>query len=208
MLVINYWRRVLYSPPTNYLTSELPTILKLMAMSPFPDTILSSWPKPLSMTGLACIRQTRERSRCLHSSVLKASLVKVRIEGRNLAKIGGKKIERQVPYLFGRGVRRNPYATATASTRCAAARLRFASGSGFAAGRDEMHEVTKPPRRERDLMANRGTFRHSAPNPDATQGLESSSPLAFHANAPIYIPVAKTRIPAAPVTCERICGST
>jgi hypothetical protein len=24
----------------------------------------------------------------------------------------------------------------------------------------------------------------------------------------IYIPVAKTRIPAAPVTCERICGST
>jgi hypothetical protein len=26
--------------------------------------------------------------------------------------------------------------------------------------------------------------------------------------APIYIPVAKTRIPAAPVTCERICGST
>ena len=28
------------------------------------------------------------------------------------------------------------------------------------------------------------------------------------ADAPIYIPVAKTRIPAAPVTCERICGST
>ena len=28
------------------------------------------------------------------------------------------------------------------------------------------------------------------------------------AEAPIYIPVAKTRIPAAPVTCERICGST
>jgi hypothetical protein len=27
-------------------------------------------------------------------------------------------------------------------------------------------------------------------------------------DAPIYIPVAKTRIPAAPVTCERICGST
>ena len=26
--------------------------------------------------------------------------------------------------------------------------------------------------------------------------------------APISIPVAKTRIPAAPVTCERICGST
>jgi len=31
---------------------------------------------------------------------------------------------------------------------------------------------------------------------------------AFHADAPIYIPVAKIRIPAAPVTCERICGST
>ena len=30
----------------------------------------------------------------------------------------------------------------------------------------------------------------------------------FHADAPIYIPVAKIRIPAAPVTCERICGST
>jgi hypothetical protein len=34
------------------------------------------------------------------------------------------------------------------------------------------------------------------------------SRLAFHADAPIYIPVAKTRIPAAPVTCERIYGST
>jgi hypothetical protein len=31
---------------------------------------------------------------------------------------------------------------------------------------------------------------------------------AQNADAPIYIPVAKTRIPAAPVTCERICGST
>jgi hypothetical protein len=30
----------------------------------------------------------------------------------------------------------------------------------------------------------------------------------FHADAPIYIPAAKTRIPAAPVTCEHICGST
>jgi hypothetical protein len=27
-------------------------------------------------------------------------------------------------------------------------------------------------------------------------------------DALIYIPGAKTRIPAAPVTCERICGST
>jgi hypothetical protein len=36
----------------------------------------------------------------------------------------------------------------------------------------------------------------------------SFSPLAFHAEAPLYIPGAKTRIPAAPVTCERICGST
>jgi hypothetical protein len=34
------------------------------------------------------------------------------------------------------------------------------------------------------------------------------SPLAFQDGTPIYIPVAKTRIPAAPVTCERICGST
>ena len=39
-------------------------------------------------------------------------------------------------------------------------------------------------------------------------GTGSSSPLAFHADAPIYIPVAKTRIRAAPVTYERICGST
>ncbi len=31
---------------------------------------------------------------------------------------------------------------------------------------------------------------------------------AQNADAPIYFPVAKTRIPAAPVTCERICGST
>jgi hypothetical protein len=30
---------------------------------------------------------------------------------------------------------------------------------------------------------------------------------AQNADAPIYIPVAKARIPAAPVTCERICGS-
>jgi NAD(P)-dependent dehydrogenase (short-subunit alcohol dehydrogenase family) len=39
-------------------------------------------------------------------------------------------------------------------------------------------------------------------------GTGSSSPLALHADAPIYIPVAKIRIPAATVTCERICGST
>ena len=31
---------------------------------------------------------------------------------------------------------------------------------------------------------------------------------AHNADAPIHIPVAKTRIPAAPVTCERICDST
>jgi len=30
----------------------------------------------------------------------------------------------------------------------------------------------------------------------------------FRRYAPLYIPGAKTRIPAAPVTCERICGST
>jgi transposase len=36
----------------------------------------------------------------------------------------------------------------------------------------------------------------------------SFSPLAFHADAPLYIPGAKTRIPAEPVTCAHICGST
>jgi NAD(P)-dependent dehydrogenase (short-subunit alcohol dehydrogenase family) len=39
-------------------------------------------------------------------------------------------------------------------------------------------------------------------------GTGSSSPLAFHADAPLYIPGAKTRIPAEPVTCEHICDST
>lgn len=34
------------------------------------------------------------------------------------------------------------------------------------------------------------------------------APLTFHADAPIYITVAKTKIPAASVACERICGST
>jgi hypothetical protein len=53
-----------------------------------------------------------------------------------------------------------------------------------------------------------GPGRHSPPNLDSRQVLKSSSPLAFHAYAPIYIPVAKTRIPAVPVTYERICGST
>jgi hypothetical protein len=36
----------------------------------------------------------------------------------------------------------------------------------------------------------------------------SFSPLAFHADAPLYIPGAKTRIPAELVTCEHICDST
>ena len=36
----------------------------------------------------------------------------------------------------------------------------------------------------------------------------SSSPLAFDADAANLHPVAKTRIPAGPVTCERICGLT
>jgi hypothetical protein len=49
--------------------------------------------------------------------------------------------------------------------------------------------------------ANRRTCRYSPANLD-------SRPLAFHADAPIYIPVAKTRIPAAPVTCERIRGNS
>ena len=34
------------------------------------------------------------------------------------------------------------------------------------------------------------------------------SPLAFHADAPLYISGAKTRIPAELVTCEHICDST
>jgi hypothetical protein len=38
--------------------------------------------------------------------------------------------------------------------------------------------------------------------------VELEHPLAFQADAPMYIAVAKTRIPAAPVICERICGST
>jgi hypothetical protein len=37
---------------------------------------------------------------------------------------------------------------------------------------------------------------------------ESSSPLAFHPDAPIYIAVAKARIRAARVICERIGGLT
>ncbi len=36
----------------------------------------------------------------------------------------------------------------------------------------------------------------------------SFSPLAFHADAPLYILGAKTRIPAELVTCEHICDST
>jgi hypothetical protein len=40
------------------------------------------------------------------------------------------------------------------------------------------------------------------------QVLNSFSPLAFHAGAPLYIPGAKTRIPAELVTCEHICDST
>ena len=36
----------------------------------------------------------------------------------------------------------------------------------------------------------------------------SFSPLACHADAPLYIPGAKTRIPTELVTCEHICDST
>jgi hypothetical protein len=42
----------------------------------------------------------------------------------------------------------------------------------------------------------------------STQVPNSFSPLAFHADAPLYIPGAKTRIPAELVTCEHICDST
>src|SRR6267154_1193456 len=46
------------------------------------------------------------------------------------------------------------------------------------------------------------------PNRGSRQVPNSFSPPAFHADAPIYIAGVKTRIPAEPVTCERICGST
>ena len=40
------------------------------------------------------------------------------------------------------------------------------------------------------------------------QVASSFSPLAFHADAPLYIPGAKARIPAEFVTCEHICDWT
>jgi hypothetical protein len=40
------------------------------------------------------------------------------------------------------------------------------------------------------------------------QVANSFSPLAFHADAPLYIPGAKARIPAELVTCEHICDWT
>src|SRR5262249_19987836 len=40
------------------------------------------------------------------------------------------------------------------------------------------------------------------------RGTEPTTCQPKAAPGPLYIPGAKTRIPAAPVTCDRICGST
>jgi len=55
-----------------------------------------------------------------------------------------------------------------------------------------------------------GAFHQSGEWSTHAHDAQHSGVLLFaqNADAPIYIPVAKTRIPAAPVTCERICGST
>ena len=63
----------------------------------------------------------------------------------------------------------------------------------------------------RSQLRHRHTIEDKKPKPaksGSRQVLNSFSPLAFHPDPPIYIPVAKIRIPAAPVICERICGST
>src|ERR1700682_1771815 len=57
----------------------------------------------------------------------------------------------------------------------------------------------------------RPTIEDKKPTPaksGSRQVPNSFSPLAFHADAPFYIPGAKTRIPAELVTCEHICDST
>lgn len=63
----------------------------------------------------------------------------------------------------------------------------------------------------RSQPRHRATMEDKKPTP-ATSGSRqvpnSFSPLAFHADAPLYIPGTKTRIPAEPVTYEHICDST
>ena len=63
----------------------------------------------------------------------------------------------------------------------------------------------------RSQLRHRPTIKDKKPTPaqsGSRQVPNSFSPLAFHADAPLYIPGAKTRIPAEPVTCEHICDST
>jgi pimeloyl-ACP methyl ester carboxylesterase len=60
-------------------------------------------------------------------------------------------------------------------------------------------------------LRHRPTIEDKKPTPaksGSRQVPNSFSPLAFHADAPLYIPGAKTRIPAELVTCEHICDST
>ena len=153
-----------------------------------PIPILFSWPTILNeWFGLYS-----SNTRCLNASGLKrlhSSTSESKDEG--VAKMWREEDRKASSCLFGLGVRRIRIRPATTFTRCAAARLRFASSSGLAAGRNEMHGVTTPATPGKDRVANRGTFRHSAPSPDPRQRLKSSSPLPFHADAPIYNPVAK-----------------
>jgi hypothetical protein len=63
----------------------------------------------------------------------------------------------------------------------------------------------------RSQLRHRPTIEDKKPTPaksGSRQVPNSFSPLAFHADAPLYIPGATTRIPAELVTCEHICDST
>ena len=62
----------------------------------------------------------------------------------------------------------------------------------------------------RSQLRHRPTIEDKKPTPaksGSRQVPNSFSPLAFHADAPLYVPGAKTRIPAELVTCEHICDS-
>src|SRR6266850_1200299 len=63
----------------------------------------------------------------------------------------------------------------------------------------------------RSQLRHRPTIEGKKPTPaksGSRQVPNSFSPPAFHADAPLYILGAKTRIPAELVTCEHICDST
>ena len=63
----------------------------------------------------------------------------------------------------------------------------------------------------RSPLRHRPTIEDKKPTPAKLGSREvanSFSPLAFHADAPLYIPGPKTRIPAELVTFEHICDST